>query len=318
MKVTLGDIAKIVGISKNSVSRALNDSNEISEATKVKVKKVAKDLGYVRNRAAKTLRSGKSNLVGIVFDDMLNPYFSTMSKLLRNKLLNKNYDSLIFTTDSTELDLKLFNIIISKNVDAIISFIKPSLESMKLSKKYQVPIICLGRKTSSGIADTFITNDVLGGKLAFNYLYNKNCKKIGYMGPVSKVETSIRRLNGFKVAAKEKNLEIKEEDIFIVALGKKIPEHYFESIMKNYDGIFCYNDLIAYDLLLNTNNKINIVGFDNIQEGMFTGLTLTTISSDKDKITTDVVTRVIERINNFDLELKLKEYEVNLVERIER
>lgn len=315
MKVTLGDIAKVVGISKNSVSRALNDSSEISEKTKIKVKKVAIDLGYVGNRAAKTLRLGKSNLVGIVFDDMVNPYFTTMSKLLRNKLEQKNYDSLIFTTESPELDEKIFKMILSRNVDAIISFIKPSEVTVNLSKKYEIPIICLGRNSSRNLVDTFITNDVLGGKLAFEMLFNKNCKKIGYIGPVSTVETSIRRLNGFKNAAKDHELEIKNEDIFTVTLGEKIPFDYFNTILKSYDGIFCYNDLIAYDLLLNTNNQIELVGYDNIQEGLFTGITLSTISSDKDLITTDVVDRVINRINKFDLELIIKSYDVLLVEK---
>lgn len=313
MKVTLDDIAKVVGVSKNSVSRALNDSNEISKKTKEKVKKVAAELGYVGNRAAKSLRSGKTNLVAIVFDDMVNPYFSSMSKLLQTKLRCEKYDSLIFTTDSQEFDKDLFSVILFKNVDAIITFIKPSLKTINLASKHKIPIICLGRKSSSEYVDTFITDDIKGGRLAFKALHDLGCKKMGYLGPVSKVETSIRRLNGFKEAAYDNDCKITNNDLFIVNLGEKIKDEYLERIIKDYDGIFCYNDLMAYDLLLNTDRKVKLVGFDNIQEGLFTNNTLTTISSDKNLITTKVVKRVLDRISDYNLDIVLEEFDVNLV-----
>ena len=77
-RVTLVDIAKATGFSVNSVSRALMNASDISEETKNVIRKKADELGYIPNLNAASLKKGNSKIIGILYDDLLNPYFNTI------------------------------------------------------------------------------------------------------------------------------------------------------------------------------------------------------------------------------------------------
>ncbi|MCD6551515.1 LacI family DNA-binding transcriptional regulator, partial [Thermotoga sp.] len=74
--VTIRDIAERAGVSINTVSRALNDKPDISEETKKKILKIAKELGYVKNATASSLRSKRTNIVGVIIADSANPFYA--------------------------------------------------------------------------------------------------------------------------------------------------------------------------------------------------------------------------------------------------
>ena len=89
-RVTLVDIAKATGYSVNSVSRALMDASDISEATKTKIVKKANELGYIPNLNAASLKKGNSKIIGILYDDLLNPNFNTIIYYLEKILSAKD------------------------------------------------------------------------------------------------------------------------------------------------------------------------------------------------------------------------------------
>ena len=106
-RVRLVDVAKAVGCSVNSVSRALMDAPDISEKTKKIIRKTAEELGYIPNMAAASLKKGNSKIIGILYDDLLNPYYNTVIYYLEMILSKKNYS--IINYRSQNFDISVFN-----------------------------------------------------------------------------------------------------------------------------------------------------------------------------------------------------------------
>lgn len=295
--ITLKDIAKEVNITVNSVSRALNDSNEISEATKIKVREVAAKLGYIKNDVASSLRNGKTNVIAVVFDNMINPYFSIMTELLQKEFNSIKYNIMIFTSLDKYLSYNTLCSIIARKVDGIITFIELDDFACELVDKKNIPLILLGRKSKNLAIDTFTTNDFKGGYLACEYLINKGCTNIGYLGAKFDIECSKRRLKGFQQCLIDYNYDIDEENFLFVELGKKVSE--LELLrLTSLDGIFCYNDMLGYELYFYGLYHTEICGFDNLQEYLFTSKVFSSISNDKILIVSEVCNRMMEKINN--------------------
>ena len=101
-KVTLSDIAHETGYSVNTVSHALHDKSDISEETKEIIRQTAKNLGYIGNSSARSLRSGKSKSIAFIVSDISNPYFSIRIKEIENWLRGTGYTVFVLNTDEDE------------------------------------------------------------------------------------------------------------------------------------------------------------------------------------------------------------------------
>ena len=121
-RITIKDIAKISGCSANCVSRALMDASDISEKTKDKIRRIADEIGYVYNRNAASLRSGKSRTVGILFDNLLNPFYYIMTNYIWEYLHGEGYTIITFKNDFAVFDEEIVRQILSNNVDGLLSF----------------------------------------------------------------------------------------------------------------------------------------------------------------------------------------------------
>lgn len=104
--VRLIDIAREVGCTVNTVSRALRNKDDISEKTKKKVREVANRLGYIPNSIASSLRSGLSYTVAIIFENLINPYYMIMTDKLHRRLEELGYATLIFAVHDYTLNPK--------------------------------------------------------------------------------------------------------------------------------------------------------------------------------------------------------------------
>ena len=126
--VSLKDIALSLGLSVDAVSKALRDSNQISEETKKIVKQKAKELGYVKNPSALALKTGRSNTVLIFLNSLYNQYFSIMATHLIKDIEKRGYQSTICFTDGFILEMDNLNTAEVNRCVAIISLVEPTDE----------------------------------------------------------------------------------------------------------------------------------------------------------------------------------------------
>ena len=147
-RVTLADIAKECGVSVNTVSHALNNKSDISNATKQKIKSAAEKLGYIANSSASFLRSGLSKTIAVIVGDISNPHFAILIKEIEVAAREKDYTVFVLNTDENEeLERKAIVAAISKNVDGIIICpVQQSTKNVEFLIKSGVPFALMGRR----------------------------------------------------------------------------------------------------------------------------------------------------------------------------
>ena len=272
-RVKLKHIAEKANISINSVSKALKDSPSISQKTKEKVRKIADELGYIPNAHAQTLRAGSLDVIAVVYDNLTNPYYSTMSSILTEEFKKDNIESMFFVEhhENGYLSDTLAKRIISYRVSGIISFLEPTDSAATIVKQNKIPLVLLGRNGWKTQTTSIYSDDIEGGKIAARTLINLNGKSFVYVTKHAELEICRNRLAGFKLGLEENNYILDDSHIIIGNAQTSAESKLIELLNNNptVDSIFCFSDLIALEIkhLLQELNfeNINIIGYDNLQ-----------------------------------------------------
>lgn len=289
-RLSLKTIAYELGVSVNTVSRALRDCDDISESTKEKVRKVAIELGYLPNSLVYSINYGKTKSVALVINNVRNYYFSIMNEKLLYYLREEGYIANIICLYGNAFNTMIVKECIYQRVDKIITFVEPTKEALELVDMNHVPLIVCGRKVSKKFCDSLYTDDVKGGALAADYLINKGSKEFIYIN-VKGSECSTRRYLGFKneLAVKNSNYQVRKINI----------ENFDESLNKVATipnlGIFAYNDehlYIILDKFKKANidvSHINFIGYDAVNKNILGTIKIPSIGFDYDKIAKECV-----------------------------
>lgn len=302
--VRLIDIAEVLGLTVNTVSRALRDMPDIGEETKIRVREMAENMGYIPNSIASSLRSGMSHIIAIVFDNMKNPYFMIMADKIHQRLYKLGYATMIFAVHDIKFKMNDLTSIISRKVDAIITFLEPDQRVVRVCQQNNIPLLLFGRENSELDIDSVSTDDFKGGYEVGRLFSKLGAKNIGYIGAPKEIECSVRRLNGMKHYLDEHHIPYDESNFrFIKDIG--IEEELNALIDSKVDAIFCFNDVMALEAItllekhgLNVPDDVHVVGYDNIQHEFFIPIELTSVDSDKEKIVDTVVDLILDRVDN--------------------
>jgi len=317
-KITLKDIAKKLNITSNTVSRALNDKPGISESLRIKIKETAKELGYVRDEAASSLRRGNSKLIAIVFNNLKNPYYFMMTRYLWQYISKHNYQIVIFQCETDFLSLTELNAIISRRVDGVITFSRPNQECLDIIKKQDINIILLGREGEDMAITSIYQNDKKGGSLAAEYLHQKGHTNVGYFGVRPDLLIDIKRYQGFNEYYLKQGIDV-SSNYYLTKSDPDLLKEAIEKCVKNgVTGIFCFNDNLVFDIKhymmkYHPNKQFECVGFDNIEEGLNMPKTFKTIDSDKQEAADYAVKALFDKIENNSVEHYTKLIDVRLV-----
>ncbi len=309
-RVLLRDIALKSGLTINTVSRALKDKDDISEKTKSYVKALALEMGYIPDAVASSLRSGFTNTIGIVFDNINNPYFMMMTDLVYQELQRMGYDLMIYTNsgDHAKLDIDAFQKMVARRIDGIITFLKPTEDVVNLSKMNQIPIVVLGREGDDVGVDSVYTDDCEGGRELAKHLYEKGYKNVAYIGAPKDIMTSLKRFEGFSKFFKEKQIDIPEANVTFLEHGRMALKPIVDTLLKQeIDAIFCFNDTMAYEVIdyvikngYRVPEDIAICGYDNLEEYLHIPVMLTTVDTDKRELVRKAIQILSDRLKAFD------------------
>ncbi|MDR2827859.1 MAG: LacI family transcriptional regulator [Acholeplasmatales bacterium] len=303
-RVILKDIADELNITINTVSRALKDKSDISEKTTRLVKDVALKLGYIPDKVASSMRTSSTKTIAVLFDNLLNPYFMIMANQIENELSKRNYKMMIFTTNSyATLDVDAFMEMVSRRVDGIITFLRPSPTVADLAKKMALPMVIVGREGDDLGIDSVYTNDYLGGYLMAEYFYSKNYTKVAYLGAPKTILCGQKREEGFVAYYKEKGIDI-SKNVYNTDFVPNSSTNTLKKILKNnIDAIFCFNDSMAFEASIYVNSiynfhNIEITGYDNVALNFNLPIKIATIGTDVSKIISSCVNSLLYRITD--------------------
>lgn len=289
-KTTLLDIAKAVEVSKTTVSMVLNRKPiNVSEETKEKIFKAAKELNYIPNSLARSLTTNKSNTIGFIIPDIQNPFFAEMTKAIEIAAENHGYNMILCNTfNSGKKEEEQIKLLISKLIDGVI--IVPSgekNEGIEILRGNGVPFVIADRMISDyeRINGVFSDNES-GIKIGVEYLLEKGHKNIAFISGKQEGIANTRLHYFRKIGAEYGVLdeELIEGADFSIEGGMAATE----KVMKKgraVDSIFYSSDVMAIGgmkyLLRNgyrIPEDISILGYDNITMSSFIEPELTTIA----------------------------------------
>lgn len=297
-RVTLADIAKHCGVSVNTVSHALKDKPDISEATKALIRETAQELGYIHNASASLLRSGESKSIAIILGDISNPHFSILVKEMEVVARKNGYTCFVINTEENEeIEREAIVASISKNVDGIVICpVQKTEDNIRFLQKSGVPFTLIGRRFEHLKTNYVVCDDFHSGYLAAEYILGRQHKKTAIITTENYVSSARERLCGIRKCYEEKNVQLLPEDIRCVPLVCKDGETQLEKIAREaYDSAICFNDILALELLSYA-PEIDIVSFDNIKSKFTMPYRFCSVTSSKTKMSDTAIEILLDAI----------------------
>jgi LacI family transcriptional regulator len=209
--VTISDIAREANVSLMTVSRVINGSPLIKESTRLKVEKVIRELDYVPNKQARTLKSKESKLVSLVIPDISNPFFTNIVRGAEDKAHQKGYQLLLGNTDENHVkEGKYINMLISTSVDGVL--IVPanddSLANLKMLVKRRIPFVYVDRKVDKIAADSVSGDNLHTTRQLLKHLLELGHKRIALINGPETLSIARERAQAFQDTLKLAGIEL--------------------------------------------------------------------------------------------------------------
>lgn len=290
MAATIKDIAKQVGVSPSVVSRALNQKYGVKEATRKQIFKIAEEVNYYPNAAARSLVTRKTETIGILMADISQPYFSQIIKGMEYVASQSGYNLLFSNSFETLEHGQVFRKMVdAERVDGLIivgSSIKDK-NFVSLLIKREVPFTLVERNFSDPRINCIWIDNIQGSYEATKYLIERGHRRIAHIAGNLDYQVALDRLEGYKKALYEHEIPFSEE---MVASGKFLWQDGYTA-MKELLGyrprctaVFVANDTMAYGALqalreaeIQIPDDMAIIGFDDLDFSALTSPPLTTV-----------------------------------------
>ena len=277
---TMGDVARLSGVSQTTVSFVINDvpNANISEKTRAAVLKAVKQLGYTPNTMAVALRTSQSRLIGLVTDELATTPFAGQIIQGAQDAAREQQRLLMFMNSGEveSVEDEEIRILLSRQVEGIIFATMRHRLIVPSELLFQIPSVLLDCHSVDGSLPSVVPDEFLGGYQATEALLQKNHRCIGMINTSENVPASQLREQGFRQALADYGLSVEEELIVYGEDGNaKTGYDGAKTLFSRYDhmsALFCFNDRVAmgaYDALRQMQKRIPedvaVIGFDNYE-----------------------------------------------------
>lgn len=288
--VTVKTLAQELNISIATVSKALNDSYEISHETKQKVWDLAKKLKYERNPSASNLRSNKTKTIAVIVPEIANNFFSLAINGIEEIARKRDYHVLIYQThENSEIEIAFTDSLLSGRVDGILISVASSTVNSEHFRELvkRIPVVFFDRTIEDIDAVKITTDDYESAYNATEHLIENGCKKIAYLCALNNLTTGKKRLSGYQEALKahdlafnnhlivnyDNNIDTNYENIRNL-ITKQKPDAIISSIEEL--ALPCY--YVCRSLNLTIPKDLKIISFSNLGTAPLLNPSLTTIT----------------------------------------
>lgn len=312
MRSTLHDVAREAGVSIKTVSNVIHDHPNVSPKTKEKVDAAIKTVSYSPNLNARSLRTGKTNVIGLAIPELLNSYFTELANFVIVTAEEKGLTVVIEQTGGDkDKELKILSNAARNVVDGLIySPLGLHQEDAELTE-VSYPLVLVGENIFNGPNDHVTMRNVEAAQAATEYLIGLGHVRIAvigaHMGEV--VGSAGLRLTGYKNALEAAGIEYDESLVGYTSpwFRSNGVEVVTELLGRTTDftAIFAFNDLLAFGAMralqgrgISVPGDVSVLGFDNIDEANYSLPSLSSVEPGKEAIAKVAVASLIERINS--------------------
>jgi len=290
MAVSIRDVAERAGVSVGTVSNVLNRPERVSDAVVGRVMDAIRELGYVRNDAARQLRAGRSSSVGLVVLDARNPFFTDVARGAEDAAAEQGVSVLLGDSDEKpEREAAYLDLFEEQRVRGVlVSPLGDIDERLHRLRSLGTPVVLVDRDAAGGLLSSVSVDDVAGGRIAVGHLLEQGRRRIAFMGGPLRLRQIADRLAGAREAVAsvpDARLEVLECEALTVLEGRRMGEQLVaRPASERPDAVFTANDLLAVGLLqalvmrgeVQVPGDIALIGFDDID---FASATIVPLSS---------------------------------------
>ncbi|PVB62455.1 LacI family DNA-binding transcriptional regulator [Labrenzia sp. 011] len=296
-RLTLGHIADHLGISTATVSLALRDSPLVAEETRAKVKLTAQEIGYIYNRSAASLRTARSQIVGVAVHDILNPYFAEVFSALEDVL--EEQGQMIFICnhrDDVNRQRAFVNTLLQHRADGLIlcPSVGTSAEEINRLVDQGIPVTLVAREVPGVWAPCVRGDDLVGTRMITKHLIDQGHTRIAMAGGRRASSTGRLRNAGWRKALDEADIDpdsqIDLPELMTQADGRAAVSEILGAKVRP-TAIVGFNDLVALGMMTTLRRagvepgpEMAITGYDDIDGADTRTPALTTIRNQPDKI----------------------------------
>ncbi len=314
-RVTINDIARELGITAATVSRALNDHPSISDGTKILVRDKADQMDYRLNKLASSLRSGKSHIWGVMIPSAKINFFGSVVHGIENVASENGFTTLLYQSNELmENEVKGLDTFLRSGVDGILASIAlgtTNYDHFLEIKNRGIPLIFFDRSKEELGIPAVVIDDYKGAFNATEHLIRQGRKRIAHIGGPEHSDIFANRMRGYKDALLKNNLPVKGDLIVTGDLSVEGGGISMEKLLKLQnppDGVFAVEDFTALGAMLTLKEKkisipedIALIGFANEEFGKYITPSLSTVDQQTVRMGEEAARLLMEltKRNNF-------------------
>ncbi|MCR4405533.1 MAG: LacI family transcriptional regulator [Anaerolineae bacterium] len=286
--VTIQDVAETAGVSVSTVSRVLNNKDDVAPATYEKVQRVIEELGYTSSLAARSMRSRRTGVIGLIVPDVGDPFSILVMKGVNRAITELDYDLIIYTSGSikkrsaAERERHFVSLLNGSIADGVI-IVTPAATTFSTA----APVVTIDPNNECPECLTIIATNHAGAIAAMEYLIGLGHRRIGFISGRPDLQSANHRLQGYLDALRQANIP---QDPALIEIGDfsretgRICARRLLSLPEPPTAIFAANDQSAFGAIeaaremgLRVPDDLSVVGFDNIPEAAYYNPALTTV-----------------------------------------
>ena len=309
--ITIKDIAKMLGVSPSTVSRALKDHPDISEETRNLVKTFAEKVKYRPNALALSLRKQKTNTLGLVIPEIVHHFFSSVISGMEDLAYGEGYTMMICqSNENFYREVINLQALLDHRVDGLlVSISKTTREFNHLHNALDsgIPMVFFDRICDEIDTDRVITDDFEGARIATTHLIETGCQKILYLAAPRHLMIGKNRYEGYVQALKNHKIPLDENLVLKCDTREEVMSmrQHILTLAPQIDGVFGVNDstAIAVMQVLQENGyripeDISVVGFGDGPIATIASPPLTTLEQKGYEMGREAVRLLIQRLEN--------------------
>ncbi len=312
-RVRMADVARQAGVSLMTVSRVVNNKDDVSADTRQHVQAIIKQLGYRPSEIARGLVTKRTGAIGLVVPDVSNPFFSEVVRGAEHVAYAKNYSVLLCNTEEdAERELAVLQSLEEKRVDGVVLCSSRLTEDeLEEAISRHSAAVLVNRRLKfideRGGVSVVTLDDVAGGQMATQHLLERGHRAIGFLAGPPTSHSGQGRMEGYRLAMTAAGVSAFSRWIKHCAptvTGGRASARTLLGDTPELTALFCFNDLVAIGALqtcvelgLTVPDNVAIVGFDDIPLAALVTPSLTTCRVSRYELGTRAMELLLERIN---------------------
>jgi LacI family transcriptional regulator len=312
-RLTLKAIAERLDVSTATVSLALRDSPLVAVETRERIKETAREAGYVYNRSAASLRTQRSNIIGVAFYDIVNPYFAEMLVHIEEQLNQQKHTILLCNhAENLERQTDFIETLQQYGADGLIlcPAVGTTARDIEAIQDAGLPLVLICRTIPGIHVDRVVSDDELGMRRATAHLVAQGHRRIAMIGGYPTASTFAGRATGYRKVLEENGIPF---DPDLCCTGTPVRRFGREMIEKLLDlpdpptAAVCVNDMIAGGVItglhkrgLKVGTDFGVIGYDDTDDSAHLTPSLTSVTNNQEGIGATASRLLLERIADPD------------------